>query len=435
MRLLPLFFLLISLNASATTWVVAPNGNDRNPGTLARPLRTLSAAIDKLKTSDDVQLRGGTYRESVAIWGVSGSADNPIVISPYAKERVVIDGAGLRPKNALVAIGGGSHFVNVQNLEIRNSAAAGVLLWNVRDVKVRWNRIHHCAAGGITSGGARPGANARLTIEGNIVYDTVLQNRGGRAGAWSQAIGIMHANDVVIRRNWVYENHGEGIDFIGGDRGLIAENAVWDNYSVNIYLDNAQDSVVDRNRVFSRGNRAFYRDGVAAAGIAVSNERYAIANPLRHLTITNNLVVRTGTGFQYGDWGGGGGLRQTLIANNTFFQTQRALLLIENGAHAATTVVNNIFYAAAGRTLARAPSRGITAHHNAWYGGDAATRIRGTGDVTADPRLVRAGGAEPADYRPRADSPCRRAGATLPTVRTDYFGVARASPYSIGCIQ
>ena len=434
MRWIPLY-LLLTMSAHATTWIVAPNGNDQNPGSLERPLRTIGAAAARLETSDDIQVRGGTYREAFRVWGVSGSAGNPIIVGPYAKERVIVDGTGVHPKNALVAIGGGARFVQVQNLEIRNSSEGGLLLWNVSDVKVRWNRVHHNAGGGISSGGARPGANARLTIEGNIVFANVLANRNGRATSWSQAIGIMHADDVNIRRNWVYENYGEGIDFISGDRGVIAENAVWDNFSVNIYLDNAQESVVDRNRVFSRGNRAFYRNGSSAAGIAVANEHYAIANPVRRLTITNNLVVRTGTGFQYGDWGRNGGLRETLIANNTFYQTQRALLLIEHGKHSATTVVNNLFFGANGRTLARVESPGIIAHHNAWYGGDASTRMRGTGDVLADPHLLRAGGSAPADYELRADSPLRRAGARLPSVRTDYFGKPRTVPYSIGCMQ
>lgn len=45
----------------AATWYVATNGNDNNPGTLALPFQTLTAAIEAASPGDDILLRGGNY--------------------------------------------------------------------------------------------------------------------------------------------------------------------------------------------------------------------------------------------------------------------------------------------------------------------------------------------------------------------------------------
>lgn len=50
-----------ALHMHAATWIVAPNGDDANPGTLAAPLATLPAAIALASPGDEILLRQGTY--------------------------------------------------------------------------------------------------------------------------------------------------------------------------------------------------------------------------------------------------------------------------------------------------------------------------------------------------------------------------------------
>lgn len=70
---------------------VAMTGNDANPGTKARPLATIQAAVNKLQPGDTCLVRGGTYRETVT-FPRSGTADKPITLKPYGNERVTMSG-------------------------------------------------------------------------------------------------------------------------------------------------------------------------------------------------------------------------------------------------------------------------------------------------------------------------------------------------------
>jgi hypothetical protein len=242
----------------------------------------------------------------------------------------------------------------------------------------------------------------------------------------------------VFRDNYVYENYGEGIDCIVSDNCTISTNKLWDNKGSNIYLDNAQYALVDRNYVYNTGDSEYFRDGVASPGITVANETYSVQNPATNLTITNNIVQRTGVGFVYYNSQYGGGMHYTLIANNTFYQTTNTttgMIYIEDGTntnvHDTTTIENNIFYQGSGVRYARAPTVGITWRTNNWYGGTSGTEISGVGDVLADPLLVNAGGWSATDYKLGSTSTLKTAGTTN-SVTTDFWGTSRTASYSIG---
>ena len=66
--------------------------DDKNPGTEARPLKTIQKAASLATAGDTVFIRAGTYRETV-IPAHSGSGGAPITYMPYNNEKVVIDGA------------------------------------------------------------------------------------------------------------------------------------------------------------------------------------------------------------------------------------------------------------------------------------------------------------------------------------------------------
>lgn len=83
-----------TLVAGPKLFVDAVRGDDGQPGTEAAPLRTLKAALRKLKPGDTLYLRGGTYYEHVSL-SQSGTAEAPITVGSYPGEIAVIDG-GLR---------------------------------------------------------------------------------------------------------------------------------------------------------------------------------------------------------------------------------------------------------------------------------------------------------------------------------------------------
>ena len=75
-----------------STFYVSTGGSNDNPGTLARPLRTIRHAASLAMPGDTVLVRAGTYRETVTP-ARSGTASAPITFKPYNNERVTVSGA------------------------------------------------------------------------------------------------------------------------------------------------------------------------------------------------------------------------------------------------------------------------------------------------------------------------------------------------------
>ena len=69
-----------------------PKADDKNPGTLAAPLKTIQKAASLATAGDTVLIRAGTYHETVTP-AHSGSSGAPLTYMPYNNEKVVIDGA------------------------------------------------------------------------------------------------------------------------------------------------------------------------------------------------------------------------------------------------------------------------------------------------------------------------------------------------------
>ncbi|HEX8254084.1 MAG TPA: right-handed parallel beta-helix repeat-containing protein [Thermoanaerobaculia bacterium] len=433
--LLVVLFTLITSAASAATFYVDDAGSDSNPGTLASPFRTITYGLTFIDGPNDVlYVRGGTYAEKVLIWNKHGSAGNEIWIKGYNGEKPVIDGTTIGD-NSTVAINESS-YVYFTGFVVQNSPRTGIMVWDAHHINVEWNTVKTTVRAGIHAGTDIVGTTHDIVFKGNVVNDAVRMNLPGlNPPTWMQAMSAYKSYNVVMTENWVSKNYGEGIDCIVSDNCTITKNNVWDNFGVNIYLDNAQHSLVDGNFVYNSGNTQYYNNGSPAQGIAIANEYYDVQNPATNLTITNNIVLWCNSALVYWNSQYAGGLHYTLIANNTFYHSHSSaarLVYIENDNHDTTTIDNNIFYQRSGVGYAWAPTTGITWRTNNWYGGTANTHISGVGDVLADPLLVNAGGWNATDYKLSASSTLKTAGTTESAVTKDHFGTTRTASYSIG---
>ena len=54
-------FLCLSVAVNATTYYVATNGNDSNPGTITQPWATWNYGFNHISPGDILYIRGGTY--------------------------------------------------------------------------------------------------------------------------------------------------------------------------------------------------------------------------------------------------------------------------------------------------------------------------------------------------------------------------------------
>jgi len=441
MRLVAVAFTVSSLlfgsTAAAATYYVATTGNDAANGSIGSPFRTIKAASRVAKPGDVVTVRGGTYTEATSI-SSKGTAAAPIVFRPMAGETVILDGSSITGSTPIVSLNS-TEYVDFAGFEIRNSSYIGLLVWHAKNTRVLDNHIHHTTRNGIYAGADAMGAlSADITVSGNSVHDTVLENQYHTmtSGGWAGAVVVSKTERATVTRNKIWNNDGEGLIALRSNNVLVQDNEISDNFSAYLYLDNARFVTADRNLIYSTGNTRYYRDGRPGAGIAVANETKDIQNLSSDNVFTNNIVVGTRWGFYYGAYETGGGLKNTKVLNNTFYGTTSSIIEIEADSHANSVVQNNIFHSTGSADPQRSGSgAGVSYSANLWYGGNAGAAA-GSGDVLANPLFSNPGGRTAADYKLRAGSAAVAKALDLAgVVASDHFGAARVNPFDIGAHQ
>ncbi|MEL6580669.1 MAG: right-handed parallel beta-helix repeat-containing protein [Cyanobacteria bacterium J06621_12] len=311
-----------------------------------------------------------------------------------------------------------------------------------------------------------------IVIEGNQVYQTNLSNSGENKGVdnWGAGIQAWNADNVVIVRNTVGENYGEGIglslvddavvaqnyvydsysvqvyldnvtdsliesNFVynSGDRrfyrdslpangiglslvddAVVAQNYVYDSYSVQVYLDNVTDSLIESNFVYNSGDRRFYRDSLPANGIALANEIYDVAEPqnfyLDDNLIQRNIIVGADTAILYGTWAGihqddatnnFRGLRNTTIAHNTIYDANSASInFFEDPNTSNVSVEGNIFHQDSDSEVVPLDSlTGVDFGRNLWFGDASVTSNNSDDTIITEPLFANPGSYRVGDYQ------------------------------------
>ncbi len=298
--------------------------------------------------------------------------------------------------------------------------------------------------------------------------------------------------------NVVHDNGGEGLAmYLGKGGAVVRGNTVYDNWSVNIYLDNQPNGTIERNFVFShepdpgqlrnngdkdpRDNKCLKR--LRPVGIMTADEIYPGTSPpanLRNVLIANNVIVNCRFGIAHYGQAEGSGLKGVRVLNNTIVVpdvrsppdvTAGISLAYNRGNNSGAVCKNNIVYATSpdtyllhGGTAEGADNnfKGLAIADNLWYHAGRSDPFHwgpnneprydysharwlalpgsphGEGDVRADPRLVDPKGLTAAGKRPRdVTSPAVGAGASLAEVAVDFAAAPRplGKAYDIGAFQ
>ena len=89
--------LMYAVTGYAANRFVATTGNDTTGnGTIGNPYKTITKGFSVALAGDTIQVRGGTYRESVALVGKSGNAGNPITLTSYTNETAILSGLDVK---------------------------------------------------------------------------------------------------------------------------------------------------------------------------------------------------------------------------------------------------------------------------------------------------------------------------------------------------
>jgi len=252
--------------STGTQRFVSLSGSDANPGTEARPWRSIQRALELAQPGEQILVRGGTYAGTAAgpdrgdglgpsvYASPQGAPGQPITIQPYPGEQATIVGFVSFPRAAWfrmtgfvidgsttpnaegVSLGntstGEPHHVELSYNEIRNflptsTHAQGILHYSGSDTALVGNRIHHIGTQTFFDHGIYLKAGRRVIVANNVISDVT---GGYGIHIWGDF------DDSWVINNTVYGSAASGFT-IGGnsDRGYpdrtVAANNIFAGHS------------------------------------------------------------------------------------------------------------------------------------------------------------------------------------------------------------
>lgn len=357
-------------------YYVAPSGSDSNPGTSGAPFQTIQHAADIVNPGDTVIVNDGVYTgpsggTTIVQLNRGGTANAWITFKSANKWGAKLDGRNIHRDG--FSFGADPAYIRIQDFEIYGTAS-GASSW--------------------ATGIAADGAGSYIDIVGNNIHDigkTCTDTTNGQDGIF------VNTHNVTIEQNLIhnigrfapgengcqpstgyYMNHDHGIYVYAGNYYLIQNNVFYQNargWSIQLY-PKAQDNVTIVNNTFAGPNP--YRDGQIIVGA----------------TITNSFIT-----------------------NNLFYQSTAGILFDITAGTDSLTVANNLSTNEI-NSNALSPT-GIT-YTNSLTNQTAST-------LMVDPTNL--------DYHLKVGSPAIGAGTSTKAPATDFDGVTRTIPPSIGAYE
>lgn len=243
---------LLSLSARGAELYVAANGNDSDPGSLAKPFASLQRAQEAASPGDTVLVRGGTYvmrEDQIArkerIWAYvflldkSGTPDKRISYFAYKDERPIFDFSQVKPAGLRIdAFYVPASWIHLKGLEVIGvqvtiqTHTQSICFANDGSHNIYEQlRMHDGMAIGIYS--LRGSDNLFLNCDAYRNYDSVSE--GGRGGNVDGFGGHPPAGSTgnVFRGCRAWFNSDDGFDCINAHEAVTFENcwAFYNGYS------------------------------------------------------------------------------------------------------------------------------------------------------------------------------------------------------------
>lgn len=280
-------------SAMAADLYVSTVGSDSNPGTQARPVKTIARA-DVLATPGSViHVAAGTYRVAASSLGSvgirtskSGTATARIKFVSDVKwgAKIIVSGTGITWDSR-------GSYVDIEGFDISGSGRHGILAAG-RNLTMKNNFIHDLTISGGCNGSGGAAIDTYGPV-GNVVIDSnVVRNIGyamiGKCNT-VQGIYIANANNVVTN-NVVSGVAAVGIQqWHGATASTIVNNTTFKN-KMGILLGQGDAGTTTGSANNYVANNVVYDNttyGIVEGGKMGGNNRYA-----------NNLVARSGTNWK-----------------------------------------------------------------------------------------------------------------------------------------
>jgi len=454
-----IFFLsLISESLVANTYYVDLSGNNSNTGGFSAPWESIEYGASRLLAGDSLLIKEGIFTELFSIENIQGTESHPIVISGYNEERPIVDGNDLVPSlwDPLIYLKNCKYII-FKNIEVRNSRGTGIRIdENSHHISFSNIWLHYTGYDGIESENSN-----YLTIEDSKFWNTNVVNDtsspwyeffmwGGAIMASGDTSSLVEAaHDIIIRRNEIFQNFGEGINIFGHISGAVIENnTFWDNWAPSIFTPNSENILISSNLIYQTNDSRFLRDGNPGTGIGFLNEPPPTRpGEMKNITVINNLVMGCNRNFAFWNDEEGGPLQNVLIANNTFIdahsntEENEHSIYIADAENENVRFINNIILQEDNSaSFGYSDNTGVSFSHNLWYPGTPPTNMQSSNDVYLDPLVSRSGSIEAGELLANyfdilENSPAIDSGTFLPEVTNDFLDSLRSENPTIGAFE
>src|SRR5262245_39890859 len=367
------------------TYHVSPTGSDSNPGSEARPFKTIQKAADSVKPGDTVLVGDGVYAYSgpndcygkvVVCVSRGGSPDNWVVFRSENKWGAKIDG-GDGKAGAGFVVHGGASYVRIQDFEMTGLAnmdgsASGIDLFD---------------------------GGSHFQVVGNHVHNTgrvCTNTSNGQNGVF------IEADNVLVEANLI---HDVG-RLAPGAQGCRPSNEYWQNHDHGVYHDGGHHVTIGNNIIYN------IKQGWAIQVWPKSRAHMNILN--NTIAFGNQYKGKLGAVVMWAPSAGGMKVSDSIIANNIFYQVNTAAIWMGGDSRKAPLRFVNV------RISNNVISNGVllsTEDNIDTSGLILADSLEKTDPKFADPAAF--------DFHLRSDSPAIDAGLALPGVGADYDGRVR----------
>jgi len=216
--------------ASATTYYVATNGNNSNPGTISAPWATWGHAFNStaVRPGDTVYFRGGVYpmtSDNLSYpyaagcgYNVSrdGTSGSNICYFAYPGEKPVLDCGNIIPagRNSRAIWGNDMNYVHFKGLTVRNvrqtSADVNVYGWVIegRNILVEGCTVYNCGGRGFFSTGHEI---RYLNCDSHHNSDAMSASYPGNDGVGFQNVDLTNVDGSIYYKNcraWMNGDQG-----------------------------------------------------------------------------------------------------------------------------------------------------------------------------------------------------------------------------------
>ena len=369
------------LRPVSTLHINVQTGNDNNPGTVRKPIKTIQELNSRLKSgSGNIFFAGGqVFEGTLVIDDIQGTESVPVIIGSYGKGRPVIDGGNneaIRIENCksihvnnLTLMGSGRKDGNTTNgLQLLNSTGcvvediyaegfqkSGVDLYNCRNSEVRNVIAYGNGFCGINVMGSHQDSSGNILIkdckaENNPGDPTILDNHSGNGILIGVSDSVIVDHCTATNNGWDMPRQGNG------------PVGIWAWMSDRVII---QYCISYKNRT-SKGGKdggGFDLDG----GVTNSLIQYCLSyenegagyglfqypgasdwanNVIRYCVSINDAHTTEGAGSFF-IWNGSGESKQLAgcyIYNNVAYSTSAPIISYENASeHENFLFCNNIF--------------------------------------------------------------------------------------------